>query len=73
MGGRTMGIDQFSLRAAYGHFPSGVVAVAASVDGQPVGFPASTFVPVSLDPPPTIGLRAAAEAIAPAGSPAVPA
>jgi flavin reductase (DIM6/NTAB) family NADH-FMN oxidoreductase RutF len=45
------GLDQFSLRAAYGHFPSGVIAVAAAVDERPVGFAASTFVPVSLDPP----------------------
>jgi flavin reductase (DIM6/NTAB) family NADH-FMN oxidoreductase RutF len=44
-------MDQHSLRAAYGHFPSGVIAVAAEVDGQPVGLAASTFVPVSLDPP----------------------
>ena len=40
-----------SLREAFGHFPSGVVAVAAEVDGVRVGLAASTFVPVSLDPP----------------------
>ncbi|HET9876003.1 MAG TPA: flavin reductase family protein [Mycobacterium sp.] len=40
-----------SLREAFGHFPSGVVAVAAEVDGTRVGLAASTFVPVSLDPP----------------------
>ncbi|CAM3939948.1 flavin reductase family protein [Mycobacterium senriense] len=51
MGPAGVGTDQLSLRAAYGHFPSGVVAVAATVDDQPVGFAASTFVPVSLDPP----------------------
>lgn len=40
-----------SLREAFGHFPSGVIAIAADVDGVRVGLAASTFVPVSLDPP----------------------
>lgn len=40
-----------SLREAFGHFPSGVIAIAAEVDGAPVGMAASTFVAVSLDPP----------------------
>ena len=40
-----------SLREAFGHFPSGVVAIAAEVDGTREGLAASTFVPVSLDPP----------------------
>ena len=40
-----------TLREAFGHFPSGVVAVAAEIDGVRVGLAASTFVPVSLDPP----------------------
>lgn len=40
-----------SLREAFGHFPSGVIAIAAEVDGIRVGIAASTFVPVSLDPP----------------------
>jgi flavin reductase (DIM6/NTAB) family NADH-FMN oxidoreductase RutF len=40
-----------SLREAFGHFPSGVIAIAAEVDGTLVGLAASTFVPVSLDPP----------------------
>lgn len=39
------------LREAFGHFPSGVIAIAAEVDGARVGLAASTFVPVSLDPP----------------------
>lgn len=39
------------LREVFGHFPSGVVSVAAEVDGLRVGIAASTFVPVSLDPP----------------------
>ena len=40
-----------SLRTAFGHFPTGVVAIAAEVDGARIGLAASTFVPVSLDPP----------------------
>lgn len=40
-----------SLREAFGHFPSGVVAIAAEVAGIRHGLAASTFVPVSLDPP----------------------
>ncbi len=40
-----------SLREAFGHFPTGVVAIAAEVDGVRQGLAASTFVPVSLDPP----------------------
>lgn len=40
-----------TLREAFGHFPSGVIAIAAEVEGARVGLAASTFVPVSLDPP----------------------
>jgi flavin reductase (DIM6/NTAB) family NADH-FMN oxidoreductase RutF len=40
-----------TLREAFGHFPSGVVAIAADVEGIRHGLAASTFVPVSLDPP----------------------
>ena len=40
-----------SLREAFGHFPTGVVAIAAEVEGTRIGLAASTFVPVSLDPP----------------------
>lgn len=40
-----------ALREAFGHFPTGVIAIAAEVDGTRVGLAASTFVPVSLDPP----------------------
>jgi flavin reductase (DIM6/NTAB) family NADH-FMN oxidoreductase RutF len=39
------------LREAFGHFPAGVIAIAAEVEGVRVGLAASTFVPVSLDPP----------------------
>jgi flavin reductase (DIM6/NTAB) family NADH-FMN oxidoreductase RutF len=40
-----------SLREAFGHFPAGVIAIAAEADGIRIGLAASTFVPVSLDPP----------------------
>jgi flavin reductase (DIM6/NTAB) family NADH-FMN oxidoreductase RutF len=40
-----------SLREAFGHFPSGIIAIAAEVDGVREGLAASTFVPVSLEPP----------------------
>ena len=40
-----------SLREAFSHFPSGVVAIAAESGGVRLGMAASTFVPVSLDPP----------------------
>ncbi|HET6732732.1 flavin reductase family protein [Mycobacterium sp.] len=40
-----------TLREAFGHFPSGVIAIAAEIDGTRVGLAASTFMPVSLDPP----------------------
>lgn len=40
-----------ALREAFGHFPSGVVAIAAEVNGVPVGIAVSTLAPVSLDPP----------------------
>ncbi|MBZ5737586.1 flavin reductase family protein [Nocardioides mangrovi] len=44
-------LDPARLREAFGIFPSGVVAVAAEVDGAPVGLAASSFTSVSLDPP----------------------
>ncbi len=40
-----------ALREAFGHFPAGVIAIAAEIDGTRIGLTASTFVPVSLDPP----------------------
>ncbi len=39
------------LRDAFGCFPSGVAAICALVDGTPVGMAASSFTPVSVDPP----------------------
>jgi flavin reductase (DIM6/NTAB) family NADH-FMN oxidoreductase RutF len=44
-------LDPVRLRKAFGIFPSGVVAVAAHVDGALVGLAASSFTSVSLDPP----------------------
>ncbi|MBC9734571.1 flavin reductase family protein [Nocardioides marmotae] len=44
-------LDPTRLREAFGIFPTGVVAVAAEVDGAPVGLAASSFTSVSLDPP----------------------
>jgi flavin reductase (DIM6/NTAB) family NADH-FMN oxidoreductase RutF len=44
-------LDNTMLRRAFGAFPSGVVAVAAEVDGALVGMAASSFTSVSLSPP----------------------
>jgi flavin reductase (DIM6/NTAB) family NADH-FMN oxidoreductase RutF len=44
-------LDPDLLRTAFGIFPTGVVAVAAEVDGLLVGLAASSFTSVSLDPP----------------------
>ncbi|MFW0787689.1 flavin reductase family protein [Gordonia sp. CPCC 206044] len=44
-------LDPAKLRNAFGVFPTGVVAVAAEVDGSPTGLAASSFTSVSLDPP----------------------
>lgn len=43
--------DPRTLRNAFGCFPTGVTAICAMIDGQPVGMAASSFVSVSLDPP----------------------
>ncbi|WP_040796297.1 flavin reductase family protein [Nocardia higoensis] len=45
------GFDSRGLRRAFAHVPAGVVAICAHRDGAPIGMAASTFVPVSLDPP----------------------
>ena len=44
-------LDPRALRDAFGVFPSGVVAVAAEIDGRLTGLAASSFTSVSLDPP----------------------
>jgi flavin reductase (DIM6/NTAB) family NADH-FMN oxidoreductase RutF len=43
--------DSRTLRNAFGCFPSGVTAICAMIDREPVGMSASSFVSVSLDPP----------------------
>ncbi len=43
-------LDPARLREAFGVFPSGVVAVAAEVEGSLVGMAASSFTSVSLEP-----------------------
>ncbi|GAB2843177.1 flavin reductase family protein [Actinocorallia aurea] len=45
------GADAPLLRTAFSCFPSGVTALCALVDGEPVGMAASSFTSVSLDPP----------------------
>lgn len=44
-------LDHRRLRQAFGVFPTGVVAVAAAVDGRVTGLAASSFTSVSLEPP----------------------
>lgn len=44
-------LDLARLRQVFGAYPTGVVAVAAEVDGAPVGLAANSFTSVSLDPP----------------------
>lgn len=48
---RPLPIDSRELRRVYGCHPSGVTAVCAMVDGEPVGMAASSFTSVSVDPP----------------------
>ncbi len=43
--------DPRALRDAFSNFPSGVAALAAEVDGRPVGMAISSFTSVSLAPP----------------------
>ena len=43
-------LDSVHLRRVYGAFPTGVTALAAVVDGTPIGLAASSFTTVSLDP-----------------------
>jgi flavin reductase (DIM6/NTAB) family NADH-FMN oxidoreductase RutF len=43
--------DATRLRQVFACFPSGVTAVCAMVDGEPVGMAASSFTSVSIDPP----------------------
>jgi flavin reductase (DIM6/NTAB) family NADH-FMN oxidoreductase RutF len=45
-----MSFDSRTLRNAFGCFPSGVTAICAMIEGEPVGMAASSFTSVSLDP-----------------------
>lgn len=47
----TQVFDPVRLRRVFGAFPSGVTAIAALLEGGPVGIAASSFTSVSLDPP----------------------
>ncbi|MFJ9948278.1 flavin reductase family protein [Kitasatospora sp. NPDC091207] len=40
-----------ALRQAFGAYPTGVVAMSALRDGEPVGLAVSSFVSISLEPP----------------------
>ncbi|MFE0422888.1 flavin reductase family protein [Streptomyces sp. NPDC058953] len=44
-------LDAATLRQAFGAYPTGVVAICALRDDEPVGFAASSFVSISLQPP----------------------
>ena len=44
-------VDPATLRRVVAAFPTGVTALAALVDGVPVGMAANSFTSVSLDPP----------------------
>jgi flavin reductase (DIM6/NTAB) family NADH-FMN oxidoreductase RutF len=50
-GDNGLDLEPTRLRAAFGAFPSGVVAIAAQVGGRIVGLVASSFTSVSLAPP----------------------
>jgi flavin reductase (DIM6/NTAB) family NADH-FMN oxidoreductase RutF len=44
-------LEPTDLRRVFGAYPTGVTAVAALVDGIPMGITANSFTSVSLDPP----------------------
>jgi flavin reductase (DIM6/NTAB) family NADH-FMN oxidoreductase RutF len=43
--------DSTAFRSVLGRYPTGVVVVAALVDGEPLGMAVNSFTSVSLDPP----------------------
>lgn len=45
------GLRGEDFRGLLAHHPAGVVIVTADIDGEPVGFTATSFTSVSLDPP----------------------
>ncbi|MFI6479335.1 flavin reductase family protein [Nonomuraea sp. NPDC050663] len=44
-------IDNLTMRRVLGHYPTGVVVIAAMSGGEPHGFTVNSFTSVSLDPP----------------------
>lgn len=44
-------VDQATFRQVLGHYPTGVCAVTAMVDNEPVGMIVGSFTSLSLDPP----------------------
>ncbi|MHA3703268.1 flavin reductase family protein [Jatrophihabitans sp. YIM 134969] len=46
----TVVLDPARLRRVFGSYPTGVTAVAAVVDGRPLGITANSFTSVSLEP-----------------------
>ncbi|WUH88935.1 flavin reductase family protein [Streptomyces sp. NBC_00433] len=50
-GGAGQALSPDRLRRVFSAFPTGVTAIAALVDGVPVGLAANSFTAVSLDPP----------------------
>ncbi|HEV2635601.1 MAG TPA: flavin reductase family protein [Actinocrinis sp.] len=50
-GNSAQSLDPQTLRQVFGAYPTGVTALAALVDGTPVGMAANSFTSVSLDPP----------------------
>ncbi|MFB6892710.1 flavin reductase family protein [Kitasatospora sp. NPDC056327] len=47
----TAELNAAALRQAFGAYPTGVVAMSALCDGEPVGLAVSSFVSISLEPP----------------------
>ncbi|MFE7531648.1 flavin reductase family protein [Kitasatospora sp. NPDC057542] len=47
----TAELNAAALRQAFGAYPTGVVALGALRDGEPVGLAVSSFVSISLEPP----------------------
>ncbi|TQK28638.1 flavin reductase family protein [Arthrobacter sp. SLBN-53] len=45
-----LALDISRLRRLYGRYPTGVAALCALREGEPVGIVATSFVPVSMDP-----------------------
>ncbi|WP_298687495.1 flavin reductase family protein [uncultured Sphingomonas sp.] len=47
----SIALDSAAFRRILGHYPTGVCAVTAMVDGAPMGMVVGSFTSVSLDPP----------------------